>query len=286
MGRPTQAIIDLTALRHNYALACKLSVGGQALPIVKANAYGHGAEMVAKTLAPMAPAFGVACIEEALALREAGISQPILLLEGAFTPDEVDLAAEQGFWLIAGSQEQVSAITRSNPPAPVRVWLKIDTGMHRLGIAPEQTRALYQQLKQSPAVADEIVLATHFACADDLASDCTEKQLVCFRNAVTGINALHSLANSAGLLGWPTTRADWNRPGYMLYGGSPFNTAHPEGDKLLPVMTLKSAVIALREIPVGEAVGYTAAWRAERPSHIATVAIGYGDGYPRTAANG
>jgi alanine racemase len=286
MSRPALAEVDLSALRHNYGLACRLSAGGKALPIVKANAYGHGATAVAQALEPLTPAFGVACIEEALELRDSGISKPILLLEGAFSSDEIALAADQDFWLMVSSQHQAAAILDSAPARPIKVWLKIDTGMHRLGVDPQIAKALYQTLMQSPRVAEGIVIATHFACADELDNPFTAEQIRRFDEGTQGIDAPRSLANSAGLLGWPQARGEWNRPGFMLYGGSPFASSHPEGDRLLPVMTLKSAIISIGQVPVGESVGYSSIWTAQRPSLIATVAIGYGDGYPRNTPNG
>ncbi|MGK0500180.1 MAG: alanine racemase [Oceanicoccus sp.] len=290
MARPAQAIIDLAALRHNYQLAQRLSVdavnGGQVMPIVKANAYGHGAIAIAKALEPLAPALGVACIEEALELRQAGITCPILLLEGIFSAEEVLIACEHNFWLMLENQFQLDAILSADLLSPLQVWLKIDTGMHRLGILPEQTHSYYQQLQASPNVADSIVVATHLASSDDLSSDFTAGQLAVFRQATTSIKAPISLANSPGLLGWPETRGDWNRPGFMLYGNSPFSVPQHNADQLQPVMTLKSAIISLRELAIGESVGYSNSWQTRRRSLIATVAMGYGDGYPRQAPSG
>ncbi len=285
MARPTRALINRDALRHNYATAQRLSGKGNAIPIVKANAYGHGAIMVAQTLAPLAPALGVACIEEAVELREAGIDKPILLLEGFFSAEEVELAAAQNFWTMLQSEEQVAAVESASIPHPLICWLKIDTGMHRLGFQPQQAAELYSRLQAHPNIANDIVLATHFASADDLDSDFTPQQIALFRECTRGIDAPCSLANSPGLLGWPEARAEWNRPGFMLYGHSPFSVDHAETEALQAVMTFRSEVMAVREIAVGESVGYANTWSAEKPSRIATVPVGYGDGYPRHAAN-
>jgi alanine racemase len=286
MSRPTRAIIDLRALRQNYELAQGLSGSGNAMPIVKANAYGHGAVSVARALEPLAPALGVASIEEALELREAGIRKPILLLEGFFSAEELALAAEHKFWLMVQNDWQVDALGKASADSALRIWLKIDTGMHRLGILPDQVAAAYRQLQSSPAVAEEITLATHFASADILGSDFTAKQINRFENCTRGIDGPRSLANSPGLMGWPRARAEWNRTGLMLYGPSPFAQNHSEADKLQAVMTLRSEVMAVRDIAVGESVGYGNTWTAAKPSRIATVPVGYGDGYPRGAANG
>ena len=290
MSRPAKALIDLEALRHNFQLANGLSPHSQNMAVIKANAYGHGAVPVAHALEELVPAFGVACVEEAIELREAGIETPIHLLEGAFTPDEIDIAAEQNFSLAVVNQEQKRAILNANPSTPLRVWIYVDTGMHRLGISPDELTSTYREMATSANVAGDIIIATHFACADDLNSDFTSIQMSRLDPGLgesnPRLNAPKSLANSAGLLGWPETRAEWNRPGIMLYGSSPFSVPHQDADRLLPVMTFQSAVIALRNILPGETVGYAATWKAERPSRIATVAIGYGDGYPVHAPNG
>lgn len=283
MSRPTRAIVKLSALRHNYALAQSLSEPGQAMPIVKANAYGHGATDIARALEPMAPALGVACIEEAVELRDAGIKKPILLLEGFFSSEELELAAASDFWIMVQNEMQLQALEAARLVTPVRCWLKIDTGMHRLGFEPTATERTFARLQACTNVAEEVVLATHFASADDLDRDFTSRQIQLFRTHTQGIDAPCSLANSPGLLGWPQARAQWNRPGIMLYGHSPFAKTHPETTALQPVMTFRSEIMAIRNIAVGESVGYATAWTAQRPSRIATVPVGYGDGYPRHA---
>ena len=287
MSRPTRATIDLQALRHNFALAQSLAPDSKTMPMVKANAYGHGMLEVAEALADIAPAFGVACIEEALELREAGISQPILLLEGTFSADEVSIAALKGFWLMVENQPQKEAILSADIAQPVNVWLGVDTGMHRLGFPPEEAEKVYAELNQSRNVSEQIVVATHFACAEELDNDFTDRQMESFATVVDAVSATQtSLANSASILARPETHRDWNRPGYMLYGASPFDHAQENGDRLQPVMSLTSAVISVRSIDAGEKVGYSGKWCAERPSTIATIGIGYGDGYPRTAPYG
>jgi alanine racemase len=286
MSRPTEALINLHALRHNCRLALELSGKGKLMPVVKANAYGHGAVPVARALEPMASAFAVACIEEAVELRDAGISLPIMLMEGFFDDEELELASRLDLWVMIQNEYQLEALDRLPLPQPVTCWIKLDTGMHRLGFSVDLARALYRELSECPGVDQAIVLATHLACADELDNPYTHDQIRLFRENTAGIDAPHSLANSPGLLGWPDARSDWNRPGVMLYGQSPFPQPHPEADKLQPVMTLQSEIIALRELAIGESVGYGSSWSARRPSRIATVPVGYGDGYPRRAGNG
>ena len=287
MSRPTRATIDLQALRDNFALAQSLATDSKTMPMVKANAYGHGMLEVAEALADTAPAFGVACIEEALELRDAGINQPILLLEGSFSADEVNIAALKGFWLMVENQPQKEAILSADIAQPVTVWLGVDTGMHRLGFAPEEAEKVYGELSQSRNVSEQIVVASHFASAEELDNDFTHRQLATFDTLVDALSATQtSLANSASILARPETHRDWNRPGYMLYGASPFDHDQENGDQLQPVMSLTSAVISLRSIDAGEKVGYSGKWCADRPSTIATIGLGYGDGYPRTAPYG
>jgi alanine racemase len=289
MSRPTSAIIDLQALRENFSLAQKLAPNAKSMPMVKANAYGHGMLEVATALADSAPAFGVACIEEALALRKANIKQPILLLEGPHSADEIGIAEQYGFWLMLENHNQLQAVLSAQLSTAITVWIKLDTGMHRLGFQPENASYVYKQLSESPNVAEDIVLATHFAFADNLDNDFTRQQLCNFEVALNDIdqpNLLKSLANSAAILDWPEVKDDWQRPGYMLYGASPFSEPQENAEQLKQVMHFQSAVISIRTIATGESVGYTANWTAERPSTIATIAVGYGDGYPRHAPNG
>lgn len=286
MARPNQARLNLAALRNNLGLVRDLAPRSRVMAVVKANAYGHGAPAVARTLDPLVDALAVACIEEAQVLRGEGVRSPVLLLEGPFEETELTIAAARDFELIIDNERQLQWLEKARLSRPVRCWLKLDTGMHRLGVAPHQAGVFYRRLKACPNVEDGVILATHLACADDLDSEMTTGQLEAFETACTDLPGERSAANSAGVLAWPASHYDWVRPGYMLYGGSPLSADHPNARALQPVMTLTSAVISLRDVPTGESVGYGATWTAERPSRIATVCIGYGDGYPRHAANG
>ena len=286
MTRPTQARLNLRALRHNFALAAQLAPRSRIIAVVKANAYGHGALSIACQLAPLADALAVACIEEAQALRGGGIASPILLLQGVFDAAELDTAAQLDLWLTIDSERQMQWLERAKPAAPLHCWLKLDTGMHRLGVAPQRATQAYRRLVACPNAAGEIVLFTHFAAADELDSAQTRAQMAVFEELCEALPGPRSAANSPALLGWPAAHYDWVRPGYMLYGNSPFRQPHPNTAALQPVMTLASAVTSLRDVAAGEAVGYGATWVAPRASRIATVTIGYGDGYPRQARNG
>ena len=285
MSRPTSALIDTRAFIANYRYAKSLAPGARALAVVKANAYGHGAAVLARALADEADAFAVACSEEAMELRESGIRNPIVLLEGAFEPAEIDQAAAQDFTLVVHTRTQLDWLLAARPVQPLRVWLKIDTGMHRLGFSPDQLATAHARLAASPNVGD-IVVMTHFARADEPDNAATDRQLTRFAEAVGGIEGPFSLANSAAIMAWPAAHGDWVRPGIMLYGSSPFAEPHSAAASLAPVMRLESHLIAIHDVAAGESVGYGGRYTCERPTRVGAVAIGYADGYPRHAPDG
>lgn len=286
MARPAQALINLSALEHNFQLLDQLGATGHTLAVIKANAYGHGTVDIARAMEPYIPMFGVASIEEAMLLRGGDIYKPVLLMEGAFSADEVILASVHNFALVCHCFQQVDDIVNANLAAPVKVWLKYDSGMHRLGFDDQQLIQAYRCLRESENVQAEMVLTTHLACADELDNDFNTQQIQRFDELNLQVPVATSIANSAGLMGWPEARRDWNRPGIGLYGVNPFLVSHPEADELKPVMTLTSAVISLRQVNAGESVGYGHQWTAREPRVIAAIAVGYGDGYPRSAKNG
>ena len=282
--RPARALIDLAALRSNYLLARELG-GGKALAVVKADAYGHGAVRCAQALQDIADGFAVAAIEEALELRAAGIGAPILLLEGFFEASELPLIAEHGLWTAVGSPWQVEALAAFASPQPLTVWLKLDSGMHRLGLDVAGFRAAHARLQALPQVGP-VVLMTHLARADELDSDRTAEQVATFAEATAGLEGETSVCNSPALLGWPQVRSDWVRPGLMLYGANPLPQDSTLTGRLQPVMNLRSKVIAERWIAAGEPVGYGARFVAPRRTRVGVVAMGYADGYPQFAPNG
>ena len=282
--RPARALIDLQALRHNYQLARELS-GAKALAVSKADAYGHGAVRCALALEQQADGFAVACIEEALELRAAGIKAPILLLEGIFEASELELIVKHDLWCVVHSLWQLEAIEQTRMSAPITVWLKLDSGMHRVGLHPKDYQAAYQRLLASGKVT-RIVLMSHFARADELDSGASNDQVAVFQAARQGLSAEVSLRNSPAVLGWPNIPSDWVRPGIMLYGATPFEVPQAEAARLQPVMTLQSRVISVRELPAGEPVGYGAKFISPRPTRVGVVAMGYADGYPRQAPTG
>lgn len=291
MSRPTKIIIDLAAIRTNCRLAQTLAPQSKTAAVIKADAYGHGAVEVAKAIEPQVEMLSVSCLEEAIILRESGLTKPILLLEGCFSQSEIDLAVQNQCELIIHSQWQVSQLLSASVKAPINIWLKIDTGMHRLGISPQQVEAIYAALSGAKIV-NKVRLVSHFAHADEIDGAHTSQQINQFNSCIQNIVASSkqkvelSLANSAAILAWPETRVDWNRPGIMLYGLSPFSQPQELANQLIPAMHFESKVIALRQVPAGESVGYGCSWHAKQPSIMATIAVGYGDGYPRSAKSG
>ncbi|TDV64423.1 alanine racemase [Pseudomonas sp. LP_7_YM] len=282
--RPARALIDLSALRHNYQLV-RETTGAKALAVIKADAYGHGAVRVAQALETDADGFAVACIEEALELRQSGIGAPILLLEGFFDADELALIVEHDFWCVVHSLWQLDAIEKSSLGKPLNIWLKMDSGMHRVGIHPSEYQAAYQRLLGTGKAA-KVVLMSHFSRADEPGNVRTEEQVAIFQAARQGVAAEISLRNSPAVMAWPDVPSDWVRPGIMLYGATPFDQPQSVADRLQPVMTLESKVICVRELLAGEPMGYGGAFVADRNMRIGVVAMGYADGYPRQAPTG
>jgi len=281
MSRPIQARIDLSALQNNLRVARRLA-SSRIMAVIKANAYGHGLLRAAEALAE-AEGFALLDVRDAVALREAGFSQAILLLEGFFTADELPLLAEYELSTVIHSAQQLSMLDAYPRRNTLPVWLKINTGMNRLGFAPEQVPAVMEKLKSHPAVRD-VTLMTHFSHADE--PEGVAEQLERFRGLTAAYRVPRSLANSAALLRYPATHSEWVRPGIMLYGASPFADTSAQQLGLRPVMTLSSEIISVRELKAGDRVGYAGLFRADKTMRIGTVACGYADGYPRHAPTG
>lgn len=284
------ATIDLNALVNNFRYIKKKAPNSKILAVLKANAYGHGLERIANALSVgeyQADAFGVARLDEALALRTAGITTPIVLLEGFFDKSDLDVIAENNLQTIVHNQEQLTSLCSASLEQPLKVWLKIDTGMHRLGIKPSDLFKFYPELAANKNVHSDIVLMSHFGCADDLSNQATSHQIALFEDITDGFQNSKSMANSAGICAWPQSHYQWVRPGLILFGVSPMKEALSDNQsELTPVMTLQSSLIAIRNIAKGDLVGYGAAWQATKNTTIGVIAIGYGDGYPRHAQNG
>lgn len=284
MSRGTLALIDPEALRANLDRVRTLAPHSRVWAVVKADGYGHGAVTAARSLTG-ADGFAVATLGEAEQLRQAGFKQPILLLEGTVNLAQARKAIELGCDTVVHQAEQISQLEQCPATrAEQRVWLKIDTGMHRLGVAPESVKTYLSRL-DALALRHPVGLMTHFASADIDDPSPTDQQLALFAHCAPD-NHPACLANSAGVMAHPGSHRDWVRPGIMLYGASPGFGKTGLDLGLVPAMTLQAPVIALREIPKGDQVGYGGRWQARRASRIATLAIGYGDGYPRHAPDG
>jgi alanine racemase len=281
MPRPIQAHIDLSALEHNLNVARRLS-GARVMAVIKAAAYGHGLLRSAEALSA-AEGFALLDVQEAVRLREAGFRQKILLLEGFFTPDDLTLLAEYDLDTVIHSQHQINMLDAYPRRGSLAVWLKVNSGMNRLGISPHEVGTVMEKLKTHPAVRD-VTLMTHFSHADE--EEGVALQLERFNTLAAPYRAARSMANSAALLRYPATHGDWVRPGIMLYGASPFAGQGAVQFGLHPAMTLSSEIISVREIRAGEHVGYGGLFRAETSTRVGVVACGYADGYPRHAPTG
>ncbi len=284
MSRAAVATLDLGALRHNFNRIRQQAPHSRLLAIVKANGYGHGLVRVARAL-DGADGFGVAHLEEALALREAGIQQPILLLQGFSDGGEIALLARHGIDAVIHHPEQVRMLERDPPAVELGLWLKLDTGMHRLGLDALQARTLRARLAAVAGVRLRAVMS-HLARADEPEHPLTGQQRARLLRQAGDWGLPLSLANSAAIFLDPAYHLDWVRPGLALYGISPFATGSGTELGLRPVMSLRGRVIALRSLRRGEEVGYGGGWRAPADTRLAIIAAGYADGYPRHAANG
>ncbi len=284
MTRATRADIHLDALRHNLAAIRKRAPRSRVLAVIKANAYGHGIEPVARTLVD-ADAFAVASLEEALRVRSAGVATPVVLLEGAFSPDELPQAAANNFEIVVHSARQLEWL-REYRGAPLKAWLKLDSGMNRLGFKPEEFRAAWNAMSRLSCLEGPPRQMTHLANADERDVRFVTRQQEIFDELTAELPGEKSIANSAGILAFPETHRDWIRPGGLLYGVSPLEDSNGLAEGLRPAMTVSTELIAVKHLQKGEAIGYGGQWRAPEGMPYGIAAIGYGDGYPRHAPSG
>ncbi|NOX28350.1 MAG: alanine racemase [Gammaproteobacteria bacterium] len=285
MTRCAIARIDTNALQHNLSRVRAAAPDSRVIAVVKADAYGHGLKQAAHALFA-ADAFGVARLDEALALREAGIAHRILLMEGVTTSDELRVAAQKRVQLVVHNFEQIDMLESVRLATPVQVWLKLDIGMHRLGFSPDQFAQAWQRLNDCSVVSGTPHIMGHFSHADDRNDSTTTDQLTQFERLSEPWQAERSVANSAAILSRPDSHYQWVRPGIMLYGVSPFVDGLADSEDLMPVMHLSTQLIAVQHLRQGEAVGYGGTWRCPNDMRIGIAAIGYGDGYPRHAESG
>ncbi|MBE7527112.1 MAG: alanine racemase [Burkholderiales bacterium] len=287
MPRPLRALINCSALQHNLAVIHKHVHKTRIMAVVKANAYGHGLLRTAQALNSV-DGFAVLELEAAIQLREAGFNQSILLLEGFFSTDEIDVINQYRLSTVIHCQDQLSMLLAHKETGKPDIYLKINTGMNRLGFRPEEGISAQNQLKQWRPDAN-ITLMTHFASADDsLETSQVNQQLGSFAllQANQENGTCQTMANSAAILRYPGTHADWVRPGILLYGASPIADKTGVEPGLQPAMTLSSQVIAVQHLAPSDRLGYGGVFVADRPMRIGVVAAGYADGYPRHAPTG
>jgi alanine racemase len=283
MPRPIRATISLGALAHNLTVAQRHAAGAKVWAVLKANAYGHGVERAARACAA-ADGFAVLDLHEALRLRVAGVAKPILLLEGFFKPGDIEMLTKHALTPVIHNPEQVEMLKRTPLAGEIDVYIKLNSGMNRLGFGVETLRPAYNALRMHPRVKD-ITFMTHFADADGVSG--VKAQMEWFEELAKPFEVKsRSLANSAALMRFPEARGDWVRPGIMLYGCSPFGEQTAEQLGLKPVMTLASEIIATQTLQAGERVGYGFSYEAVGDMTIGIVACGYADGYPRHAPTG
>jgi alanine racemase len=282
MPRPIRANFKLSALRHNLGVARRVAPGRKIWAVVKADAYGHGLARAARELAG-ADGYALIDLDEAVRLREAGVNKPLLLLGGVFQPADLHIVDRYGLSIVVHDLEQILMLEHARLASQVPVCLKLNTGLNRLGFAGTEVRAAYSRLQASGKAA-AISLMTHFADADGAAG--VGAQLARFGEWTAGLRGQVSLANSAAILRYPETHADWMRPGIMLYGCSPFGDQSAQALGLKPAMTLTSEVVAVRALQPGDRVGYGGTFEAAQAMRIGVVACGYADGYPRHAPSG
>jgi alanine racemase len=282
MPRPIRAAISQGALEHNLLVAKAYAAGAKIWAVIKANAYGHGLERAARAL-QLADGFAVLDFQEAERLRLAGVAKPILMLEGFFTPADIALIHKYGLTPVIHSPEQVEMLRLTALPGEIDVYVKVNSGMNRLGFTVDNLRAAYNAIRMHAQVR-QVTLMTHFADADGASG--VAGQLAWFHDLTKDYQTPRSLANSAALIRFPEARGDWVRPGIMLYGCSPFADRSAESLELKPAMTLSSEIIATQHLQSGERIGYGFGYEAVGEITIGVVACGYADGYPRQAPTG
>jgi len=285
MRRSASVEIDFEALMHNLSVVRQYASNARIIAVIKANAYGHGMLAVADYLMNSVDAFAVACIQEAEFLRNKGVLTPIVVLQGFQSEDQLQKCFKLNLQPVCHQCWQIDLLLQSDSDKDLDIWLKVDTGMHRLGLPESELVSVYQQLSKSNKT-NSIRLMSHFANADEPEHVLNAQQLTVFDEAEAALNIESSLANSAAIVSIPEAIKDWVRPGIMLYGASPLSTKSAEELGLRAVMKLTSKVIAVNTLKAGHAIGYGSLWSCDRDSQIAVVGIGYGDGYPRHAQSG
>jgi alanine racemase len=288
MARPTVAILSTENLIHNVITLKQRAAPSRLIIMVKANAYGHGLRSVAVRLASYADILGVASIDEALALRKMGIKTPIMLAEGVFEAQELVQASAEYLQVVVHEPTQITWLNEHPLPCPLTVWIKVNTGMGRLGFLPEQVPGIYRDLQNNTSIHPRIGVMSHFACSETIDHPLNTSQIQEFQNLLSLLPEVSpvSLCNSGGLLNFPDLHYDYVRPGGLVYGLSPVSGTTGVQLGLKPVMTLQSNLIAINTLPKGSSVGYGGRYTCTQETRLGVLAIGYGDGYPFSARDG
>lgn len=279
------AILNTDAVKHNLSVVRQHAPHAKIMAVIKANGYGHGLQRIAEALNGV-DAFAVARADEGIRLRNSFFTQPVTVLEGFRNSKELDAFLRHGLDTVVHSFQQLDILENHAEIGNLGVWLKIDTGMNRLGFRPADVGMVYQRLRQCPIISGPIRFMTHLANADDTTDPKTLQQIGLFNDILDGYADERSIANSAGILAWKEALTDWVRPGVMLYGISPFPEQTGKEFGLQPVMGMYSELIAVKPVHKGETIGYSGAWRCPESTLLGVVAVGYGDGYPRYARAG
>jgi alanine racemase len=286
MSRSTIAILSTENLLDNLRVIQSQAPASKIIALVKANGYGHGIRSVSSRLDKHVFSLGVASSDEAVALRKVGVQCPITLMEGIFEPDELLIASCEKFHVVFHDWWQIEALKKLSLPLPLTAWLKVDTGMGRLGFNPSETLKAYQALLESQQIEKPIGIMSHLACAEEINHPLNHQQIQSFKNLIGDIPGPKSLCNSASLFNFPDTHYDVVRPGISLYGVSPLKEKSAAELGLKPVMTLQTRLIAVRAIAKGASIGYGSQFTCPKDMRVGVIAIGYGDGYPRTIKEG
>ena len=279
------ALVNTSAVKHNLQKVREYAPKAKVMAVIKANAYGHGLLRIAEALDEV-DAMAVARVDEGIRLRQAGIKNRIAVLEGFVCEQELNALIDYDLDIVVHTTGQLDILEKNSGQKPINVWLKLDTGMNRLGFMVAEFVSVYKRLLACQYINKPVSLMTHLSSADNINSQVTPQQLALFNDVIKTYTGEKSIANSAGIIAWPDSITDWVRPGIMLYGVSPFTNKSGDELQLKPVMSFHSRLIAVKNIAAGAAVGYAGAWVSEKPTRLGVVAIGYGDGYPRYAKTG
>ena len=286
MSRQAIAILSTENLLHNLNILKSYAPNSKVIAMVKANAYGHGLRSTSLKLQSHIDMLGVASIDEALALRKVGIKIPIMLAEGVFEPNEIVIAASEGFHIVFHHKQQIDWIENSLTQIPINAWIKINTGMGRLGFPPEEAKTYYKTLLSSDKIKKPIRIMSHFACADEKDHELNQIQIDNFKEFIKDLDSEYSICNSAGILNFPDMHYDYIRPGLALYGATPVAGKSAKELGLKPVMHLQTNLIAINHMKKGQSIGYGSRYICPEDMDVGVIAFGYGDGYPRSIEEG